>query len=139
MSSGDWSDPRPMAPHLQVWKPHLTMIASITHRFTGMALYFGSFLIAIWVFALGMTPQAGEAVPGFYRLVETAILSIPGQVVLVLWAAAVLYHLANGIRHLLWDGPRVGFRPGVASAVSMLIFLFAGLGAVALWAAARFL
>jgi len=68
-----------------------------------------------------------------------AIASVPGQVLLVLWAAAILFHFANGIRHLVWDGPRTGFSPGVASAVSIFNIAFAGLGALAIWAGATLL
>jgi len=136
MSSGKWTDPRPLSPHLQVWRFHLTMLASITHRITGTALYFGSALIAAWIVALTLTPPSASEVPPLYQLIEAVITSIPGQVLLVLWAAAVLYHFANGIRHLLWDGPGIGFDPGPASAWSAFNFVFAIVGAVGLWAAA---
>lgn len=136
MSSGDWTDPRPLSPHLQVWKPHLTMAASITHRITGVALYFGSALIAAWVFALSMPREADGAAPACYQFIEGVIASIPGQILLVLWAAAVLFHLVNGIRHLLWDGPNIGFDPKTASAWSAFNYVFAIAGAVAIWAAA---
>ncbi|MEM7768515.1 MAG: succinate dehydrogenase, cytochrome b556 subunit [Pseudomonadota bacterium] len=139
MSGADWSDPRPLSPHLQVWKFHATMVASISHRITGSALYFGSFLIGAWIVALGMAPAPGETVPAFYQFMDGVISSVFGQIVLVLWAAAVLFHFANGIRHLLWDGPAIGFDPKVASAWSVFNFAFAAIGAVALWAAATML
>ena len=34
------ADPRPLSPHLQVWKWHWTMAGSIFHRVTGVGLYF---------------------------------------------------------------------------------------------------
>lgn len=138
MSSG-WSDPRPLSPHLQVWKPHLTMITSISHRITGAALYFGSALIALWIVALGLGPDAAGEPPALYGFIDMVVTSIWGQVLLVLWAAAVLFHFANGIRHLIWDGPRAGFEPGAASGWSAFIIFFALAGAVGLWAAATLL
>ena len=60
----------------------------------------------------------------------------PGQILLFLWAFAVLFHFANGIRHLLWDGPGLGFNPKVASHISIFNYAFALVGAVALMAAA---
>lgn len=122
---------RPLSPHLQVWRFHATMLASITHRLTGSALYFGTFLIAAWLIALASGREAYEAV-------EAIVFSIFGQVILFLWAVAVLFHFANGIRHLLWDGPGIGFSPKVASQVSIFNYAFAILGAVALFAAAKF-
>src|SRR5581483_6252728 len=35
---------RPLSPHLQIYKPMLTMMMSIVHRITGGALYFGLLL-----------------------------------------------------------------------------------------------
>ena len=122
---------RPLSPHLQVWRFHATMLASITHRLTGMGLYFGTFLIAAWLVALAAGADS-------YALVEGIVFSIFGQIVLFLWAFAILFHFANGIRHLLWDGPGVGFSPKVASQVSVFNYAFAILGAIALFAAARF-
>jgi succinate dehydrogenase / fumarate reductase cytochrome b subunit len=69
-------------------------------------------------------------------MVEDIAFSIPGQIILFLWAVAVLYHFANGIRHLLWDGPGLGFSPKVASQVSVFNYAFAVVGAIGLFLAA---
>lgn len=129
MSGTPKADSRPLSPHLQIWRYHATMAASITHRFTGMALYGGTLLIAVWLFALASGPDA-------YAAVEAVAFSIPGQVLLFLWAVAVLYHFANGIRHLVWDGPGAGFDPKIASQISIFNYLFAIVGAGALMFAA---
>jgi succinate dehydrogenase / fumarate reductase cytochrome b subunit len=105
------------------------MLASITHRITGVGLYFGTILIAAWLLALASGPEA-------YATAEAIVYSIPGQIILFLWAVAVLYHFANGIRHLLWDGPGIGFSPKIASQVSVFNYAFAVVGALALLAAA---
>lgn len=105
------------------------MLASITHRITGVGLYFGTLLITAWLVALASGPET-------YALVEMVAFSIPGQLILFLWAVAVLYHFANGIRHLVWDGPGLGFSPKVASQISIFNYTFAIVGAVALMAAA---
>ena len=129
MSGSQKADPRPLSPHLQVWRFHATMAASITHRITGVGLYGGTLLIAAWLIALASGPKT-------YAMVEDIAFSIPGQILLFLWAVAVLYHFANGIRHLLWDGPGLGFSPKVASQVSLFNYGFAVVGAVALFLAA---
>jgi succinate dehydrogenase / fumarate reductase cytochrome b subunit len=105
------------------------MLASITHRITGAALYGGTLLIAAWLVALASGPDT-------YAAIETIAFSLPGQVLLFLWTFAVLFHFANGIRHLVWDGPGAGFTPKVASQVSIFNYAFALLGAIALMAAA---
>jgi len=129
MSGPQRAATRPLSPHLQIWRYHVTMLASITHRITGAALYFGTFLIAAWLVALAISPDTFAAMQGI-------ITSIPGKVILFLWAVAVLFHLFNGIRHLMWDGPGIGFSPKVASTVSTIIYFLAILGAVALMFAA---
>lgn len=135
MSSGAPADPRPLSPHLQVWKFHLTMLASITHRATGVALYFGTVLIAAWLFSLSL-PMTGAEPPALFGFLQGLMTSVFGQIVLVLWSAVVLFHFANGIRHLLWDGPRIGFDPKTASAWSLFNFVFAAVGAIGIWFAA---
>ena len=108
------------------------MAASITQRITGGVLYFGTFLIAGWIVALATGAEC-------YPAIEGILFSWYGGVILYFWAVAVLFHLANGIRHMLWDGPGVGFDPKTASAVSLFNYTFAFLGAAAIWAAAAWL
>lgn len=125
MSGPQRAATRPLSPHLQVWRFHATMLASITQRITGVGLYLGTFLIAAWLIALATGPEA-------YGYVEGIITSLFGKIVLFLWAFAVLFHFANGIRHMLWDGPRIGFSPKVASQVSIFNYAFAIIGAAVL-------
>lgn len=132
MSANKTADPRPLSPHLQVWRFHATMVASICQRISGAALYFGSYLIAAWLFSLASNAE-------LYNWVQGIIFSIPGQILLFLWTAAVLFHFANGIRHLLWDGPAIGFDPTTASKMSIFNFVFAVFGTAAIFAAAVFL
>lgn len=122
MAGSGWTDNRPKSPHLQVWRWHATMYGSIFHRVTGVGLYGGAILITAWIVALAMGPET-------YALVETVVYSPFGHVIMFLWTAAVLYHLANGVRHLIWDGPQQGFTPSVASVWSLFNFAFALLGA----------
>ena len=38
---------RPLSPHLQIYKPMLTMTMSIVHRITGIGNYFGTLLAGL--------------------------------------------------------------------------------------------
>lgn len=105
------------------------MYGSIFHRVTGVGLYGGAILIAAWIVALAMGPEP-------YAILETVIYSPFGRVIMFLWTMAVLYHLANGLRHLIWDGPQQGFTPSLASAWSLFNFAFATLGAAIIWSLA---
>ncbi len=87
---------RPLSPHLQVYRPEWTMVLSITHRMTGVALTFGTLLLVYWLASAAAGPSAFASAQGF-------IGSWFGHLLLLGWTWALFYHLANGIRHLGWD------------------------------------
>jgi len=87
---------RPLSPHLQIYRPQLTSVLSILHRFTGLALSVGTLLLAWWLVALASGEDSFNAAQGF-------VGSWLGKLLLLGWSFAVFFHLANGIRHLFWD------------------------------------
>ncbi len=87
---------RPLSPHLQIYRPMLTMMMSIVHRITGAALYFGMLLLAWWVIAAAAGPNA-------YANFERFIGSLIGQLLLFGYTWALMHHMLGGIRHLIWD------------------------------------
>ena len=87
---------RPLSPHLQVYKPLLTMMMSIFHRITGAALYGGTLLLAWYLIALAAGPGPFATVSGVYA-------SFLGQLLLFLFTWALFHHLLGGIRHFVWD------------------------------------
>jgi len=87
---------RPLSPHLQVYRPQLTSVLSISHRATGIALAAGAVLLVVWLLALAGGPDS------FARAVAV-FGSLPGKAVMFLFTLALFYHLCNGIRHLFWD------------------------------------
>src|ERR1700675_495611 len=91
--------PRPLSPHLQVYKLMLTFVMSGFHRISGFALYFGMLLIAWWLVAAASGPNA-------YANVEWFMGSLIGRLVLFGYTWALLHHMLGGIRHLIWDTGR---------------------------------
>ena len=87
---------RPLSPHLQIYRWTLTMLLSIVHRATGMALYFGTLLLAWWLIA-------AASGPGAYSNVQAFTGSIIGRLILFGYTWALLHHMLGGIRHLIWD------------------------------------
>ena len=87
---------RPLSPHLQIYKPIPTMVASIVHRITGAALYVGTLLLAAWLLAAAMGP-------GQFALVNGLAGSLLGKLVLLGYSWALIHHMLGGIRHLIWD------------------------------------
>ncbi len=93
------SDPRPLSPHLQVYRWQLTSVLSILHRASGVALTLGAILLVWWLVAAAEGPEP------FARI--QAFLGSPlGLALLFLWSVALFYHLCNGLRHLWWDTGR---------------------------------
>lgn len=90
---------RPLSPHLQIYKPIPTMVASIFHRFTGIGLYFGMFLLALWLFAAASGKEAFDTVNGWYG-------SWLGLLILFGLSWALIHHMLGGIKHLVQDTGR---------------------------------
>ena len=116
---------RPLSPHLQVWRWHVTMLGSILHRISGVALYFAAFIVAGWALALAYGPEAYDDYMGL-------LASWPGRVVLLGLTGAAFYHLANGIRHLVWDTGR-GLNPKLADMTGIAVIAFAVLATAVTW------
>jgi succinate dehydrogenase / fumarate reductase, cytochrome b subunit len=89
---------RPLSPHLQIYKPTLTMTMSIVHRITGVGNYFGTLLLAWWFIA--------AASPSSYAKFEWFAGSIIGRIILFGYTWSVIHHILGGIRHLIWDTGR---------------------------------
>lgn len=125
---------RPLSPHLQIWRFTVTMAASITHRGTGMVLYGGSVLLALWALALAFSPVLFSTLAGF-------VTSPLGFIVVAGYVWSLSFHLLNGLRHLYWDtGRGLGVKTAaktawavyIASVVLAAIVLaagYAGMGA----------
>jgi len=110
---------RPLSPHLQIYKPQITMVTSITHRITGIALAVGTLLLAWWLIAAAAGPEAFATVSAF-------IGSWFGRLALFGFSWALFYHLCNGIRHLFWDAGK-GFelptmrKSGMAAIIASVV------------------
>lgn len=123
---------RPLSPHLQIYRPQLTSILSILHRFTGVGLAVGAILLAYWLTAAAYGPEA-------FARANALLVSGLGRLVLFGLTFAFFYHLANGLRHLAWD---VGFGfemktlnlSGLAVVAASFAFTFAAWIAAYAWA-----
>jgi len=116
---------RPLSPHLQVYRPQITSVLSITHRATGVALAVGLLMLVWWLIAAAAGPGAFETVQVFYG-------SIIGRLLLLGWSFALFYHLCNGIRHLFWDAGR-GFELGTVHFTGWLVVVAAAALTVLAW------
>jgi succinate dehydrogenase / fumarate reductase cytochrome b subunit len=90
---------RPLSPHLQIYRPMLTMMMSVAHRISGVANAIGFLLLTWWLVAVSIGPEA-------YATVEAFFGSILGRFLLFMFSWALIHHMLGGIRHLIWDTGR---------------------------------
>ena len=87
---------RPISPHLQIYKPQLTSVLSITHRFTGVVLSLFSALIPFSLVFISFGPE-------YYQLFLYMLNHVVIKIILIGTIFSLVFHLSNGIRHLFWD------------------------------------
>ncbi len=108
------SRPRPLSPHLSIWRFQLPAVMSITHRITAVILTSGTFLLAGWLLALAF----GES---SFKLVSMIISHPLGQFVMFGYSLVLFYHASNGVRHLFWDFGKGLDIPGVYTSGRIVI------------------
>jgi succinate dehydrogenase / fumarate reductase, cytochrome b subunit len=116
---------RPLSPHLWIYRPQLTSVLSISHRFTGMVLLAGLLLLVYWLAALASGDDA-------YAAALAVLGAWPVRLLLFLGTFAFFYHLANGIRHLWWDSGR-GFEMSQVYATGWAVVIAASLFTLLAW------
>ena len=74
---------RPLSPHLQIYRPMLTMMMSIVHRITGAALYVGTLLLAWWLLAIA---SGANAYATFQASASSCCSATRGPCCITCWA-----------------------------------------------------
>jgi succinate dehydrogenase / fumarate reductase cytochrome b subunit len=87
---------RPLSPHLQIYRPQITSVLSITHRATGIVLSLGAVFLVVWLVSAASGPEAFDAA-------QACAGSWLGYLFMFGFSVCLFYHLLNGIRHLFWD------------------------------------
>jgi succinate dehydrogenase / fumarate reductase, cytochrome b subunit len=123
--SADAQNNRPLSPHLQIYKPIPTMVASITHRITGAALYFGTLLVAWWLIATASGPV-------YFDFVQSIFGSWFGRLVLFFYTWALVQHMLGGLKHLMWDTGK-GMEKEQSTRLAKLIFVLAPILTLLIW------
>ena len=97
--------PRPLSPHLQIYKWQITMILSICHRASGIALGLGTILLVSWLLCLALGPSS-------FSIINLIINHWFGQFILFGYSVVIFYQPwqlqgsmgANDLQFLLIQG-----------------------------------
>lgn len=119
---------RPLSPHLGIYRWQLTMALSILHRMSGVFLSIGAVLLVAVLMSVAMGASQFEKI-------QTWLAHPIGLILLLGWSFALYLHLANGVRHLVWDAGW-GLEKNTANKSGFLVIAFAFLATAATWAIA---
>lgn len=121
--------PRPLSPHLGVYRWGAHMAASIFHRGTGMALAAGGIVLTWWLLSIA----TGR---GAYAQFEALAGTLVGEIVLIGFTYALVQHALGGLRHLYMD-TGAGYEIRGNRRLSKFIFVASVVLTAVIWAFSR--
>ena len=86
----------PLSPHLQIYRWHLSMILSITHRIIGVVNSVAMILICLWTISLLFGEEN-------YEITTILFQSFFGKLLITSLSWTFSFHILSEIRHLIWD------------------------------------
>ncbi|GAB4350815.1 MAG: succinate dehydrogenase, cytochrome b556 subunit [Immundisolibacter sp.] len=117
--------PRPLSPHLTVYRPLIGSYTSILHRASSAALLIGLIFMAAWLLGIAQ----GGAV---YGALSALWGSVVGKVMLFGWTFCAFFYAAQWIRHFAWD-LGYGFELDTARLTGRLALLGSAVATVLVW------
>ena len=87
---------RPLSPHVQIYKWHISSLVSISHRITGIINIIAITLICLWASLLFLAEEN-------YEIVELLMSSLIGKFIIlgIIWSFS--FQILSEIRHLIMD------------------------------------
>ena len=87
---------RPLSPHIQIYKWHISSLVSISHRITGIINIIAITLICLWASLLFLAEEN-------YETVELLMNSLIGKFIIlgIIWSFS--FQILSEIRHLIMD------------------------------------
>ena len=87
---------KPLSPHIQIYKWHISSLVSISHRITGIINILAITLMCIW-FALILLGESN------YEIVKIFLQTFVGKFILIGITWSFSFQMLSEIRHLIMD------------------------------------
>ena len=87
---------KPLSPHIQIYKWHISSLVSISHRITGIINILAITLICIW-FALIFLGESN------YEIIKIFLQTFAGKFILIGITWSFSFQMLSEIRHLIMD------------------------------------
>ena len=106
---------RPLSPHIQIYRWHISSLVSISHRITGIINIVGITLVCFWVIYLLSGASSYETINNFFN-------SFFGKFIILGLTWSFSFQILSEIRHLLMDYG-YGFDLKVANITGSIVIL----------------
>lgn len=120
--SAPWNDPRPMSPHLQIWRWHPAMLSSILHRASAIICFVGLIKVGVGLLILALT----GSLP-----LEGLIFSPLGAIGLGVFLFAFIFMALAQLRHAIWDMGKM-LKPELNNTLSWVMIAISVIAAIVL-------
>ena len=87
---------KPLSPHIQIYKWHISSLVSISHRITGIINILAITLLCIW-FGLILLGESN------YEIIKIFLQTIVGKFILIGITWSFSFQMLSEIRHLIMD------------------------------------
>ena len=87
---------KPLSPHIQIYRWHISSLVSISHRITGIINIIAITLICLWVSLLHL----GES---NYNVINLLLSSLVGKFIILGLTWSFCFQALSEIRHLIMD------------------------------------
>ena len=87
---------KPLSPHIQIYRWHISSLVSITHRITGIINFFVISLIFLWFVFIFF----GES---NYQIIQNILETLVGKFIILAITWSFSFQMLSEIRHLIMD------------------------------------
>ena len=87
---------KPLSPHIQIYRWHISSLVSITHRITGIINFFVISLIFLW-FAFIFFGESN------YQIIQNILETLVGKFIILAITWSFSFQMLSEIRHLIMD------------------------------------